>query len=385
MCTQQLLTLSMIASMVFASGCSSMAADNKQMVAGSDSASLVELQAAQQRVADLEATLAERDSELASTEARFSNSGEAGSGMMGSSSAESTLFPPNPKAGECYARVLIPAKFRSVSDRVLTREASERIEVSPARYENAEERVLIREASTKLEIVPAVYGEAQERVLIKPASKTITEIPAKYDTVSEQVIDKPARTGWKKGPAALQAGNVLSQTTNDTGEIMCLVEIPATYKAVSKRVLVSPARTEVKEIPAQYKTVTKRVVEKPATTRQIEIPAEYDTVKVTKLVAPAAEKRIAIPAEYDTVARNEKVTDERMEWHQVMCEVNMTRNNVIALQQALTDAGYYNSGIDGVIGGQTLNAARAYAAANNLPAGSNYIPMEVIKKLNVKI
>lgn len=68
-----------------------------------------------------------------------------------------------------------------------------------------------------------------------------------------------------------------------------------------------------------------------------------------------------------------------------MCEVNMTKSNVMALQKALADKGYYKAGIDGIIGHQTISAAQAYAMANNLPAGSNYIPMQVIKKLNLDI
>ncbi|MDH3616961.1 MAG: peptidoglycan-binding protein, partial [Gammaproteobacteria bacterium] len=132
-----------------------------------------------------------------------------------------------------------------------------------------------------------------------------------------------------------------------------------------------------------YKTVTKTVVKQPATTREVMIPAKYETVTVTKLVSPANESRTTIPAEYQTVTRTNKTTDERMEWRQVMCEVNMTRDNVLALQKALADKGYYKAGLDGVIGGQTLSAARQYAIDKNLPAGSNYVPIEVVKSLDL--
>jgi len=230
-----------------------------------------------------------------------------------------------------------------------------------------------------------VYGEVQESVLVKPASKKIVEVPAVYETVTESVLDKPAHTAWKKGPATVQSANVLSQSVTDTGEIMCLIEVPASYKTVKKRVLVSPARTEEIDIPAEYKTVTKTVVKEPATTREVTIPAQYDTVTVTKLVSAASENRISIPAEYETVTRTTKATDERMEWRQVMCEVNMTHDNVLALQKALADKGYYRAGLDGIIGGQTLAAAQKYAIENNLPAGSNYVPVEVVKSLDLKL
>jgi hypothetical protein len=166
---------------------------------------------------------------------------------------------------------------------------------------------------------------------------------------------------------------------------MCLVEVPATYKTVEKRILVSKARTESIEIPAEYKTVSKTVVTQPATAREIKIPAQYDAVTVTRLVKPASERRIAIPAEYQTVTRTAKTTDERMEWRQVLCEVNMTRDNVVALQKALADEGYYKAKVDGIIGNQTLGAARAYALARSLPAGSNYVPVEVVESLGLNL
>ena len=372
--------LGVLASAAIASGCASMAAETETTSAAS-TVSTAELEASQRRINQLESALAAKESDLAAANARAANSTSSDR----STAMDASLFPPNPKPGQCYARVLIPAKVETFTENVMSRDASERIEIIPARYETASETVLVKEASTRLEVIPAVYGEVTERVLVKPASSKIVEVPAVYDTVTERVLDKPAHTAWKKGPAAVQASNVLSEATTDTGEIMCLVEVPATYRTVTKRVLVTPARTEKVEIPAEYKTVTKTVVKAPATTREVMIPAKYDTVKVTKLVSPATEKRIAIPAEYQTVTRNKRVSDDRMEWRQVMCEVNMTRDNVMALQQALADKGYYKAGIDGIIGAQTLGAARKYALDKNLPAGSNYVPMEVVKSLQIKL
>jgi len=374
-------TLAVVAGAAIAGGCSTMAAETSQVDSGSSSITAADLQASQQRISELESTLAAKDRDLANAEARIAQSG----GTTDSMSANASLFPPNPKAGQCYARVLIPAKYQTVSEQVKTSDASERIEIIPARYESGEETVLVKEASTTLEVVPAVYGKVQERVLVKPRSTKIVEVPAVYETVTERVLDKPAHTAWKKGPASVQSANVLTQSTTDTGEIMCLIEVPATFKTLEKRVLVTPARTQTIEIPAEYKTVTKTVVKQPPTTREVMIPAKYDTVTVTKLVSPANEKRTTIPAEYQTVTRTNKITEENMEWRQVMCEVNMTRDNVLALQKALADKGYYKAGLDGVIGSQTLSAARQYAIDKNLPAGSNYVPMEVVKSLNLSL
>lgn len=384
---QYLKTLAIFASAAAAAGCSTMAAEKSGTYESSRSSAMTDVvsadtvDASRQRITSLEAELAESKRQL-----EMAQKNTALGGMSSNAGdAASSLFPPNPKAGQCYARVLIPASYNTISEQVVVREAGERFEIIPARYETVSENRLIKEASTRLEVIPAEYSEVEERILVKPATKKIVEVAAVYETVTERVLDKAAHTVWKKGPPASQSASVLSQTTSDTGEIMCLVEVPATYKTVEKRVLVTPARTEEIDVPAEYETVTKMIVTKPAETREITIPAEYGDVQVTKIVAAAKQQRIAVPAEIDTINKTTKVSDESMEWRQVVCEVNLTRDNVLALQKSLADKGYYKAGLDGIIGGQTLAAAREYALDSNLPAGSNYVPIEVVESLNVSL
>jgi inosine/xanthosine triphosphate pyrophosphatase family protein len=49
------------------------------------------------------------------------------------------LLPPNAKPGECYARVFVPPTYKTETAQVITREASERVEIIPARYEKVTE------------------------------------------------------------------------------------------------------------------------------------------------------------------------------------------------------------------------------------------------------
>ena len=297
--------------------------------------------------------------------------------------------------GMCFHEHVIPATYKTVTDTVLKRAATESVSITPARYEMVEETILVREASTQL-----------------------VNVPAEYKTVSEQVLDKPAHTVWKRGTGPIQ------RIDEATGEIMCLVEVPAVYKTVTKRVLASPATTRTVEVPAeyktvkvrklvaeateqrtpieavygtvdrrvldqdsrfvwhevsnkdypastrtgnqicltqtepQYKTVTRQVVTTPAQTRSIEIPAQYDTVQVTKLVAPASQDVTEIPAEYKTVTRRELVRDGYMDWRSILCETNMTRGRIADIQRALINEGHDvgTSGADGVIGAGTIRA-----------------------------
>ena len=80
---------------------------------------------------------------------------------------------PNAKPGECYAKVIIPAAYKSESQTVTVKEASSKIEIIPAKYEWAEEKVLVKEASKKLIPVPATYESVSEKVLVTPAEKNM--------------------------------------------------------------------------------------------------------------------------------------------------------------------------------------------------------------------
>lgn len=323
--------------------------------------------------------------------------------------------------GMCFHEHYLPATYKTVSETVLKRAATENVSITPARYEMVEETILVREASTRLENVPAVYG-----------------------TETEQVLDKPAHTVWKRGTGPIQ------RIDEATGEIMCLVEVPASYKTVTRRVLVSAATTRTVDVPAeyktvkvrklvaeateqrtpieavygsvdrqvldqdsrfvwheihnkdypantrtgnkicltetqpQYKTVTRQVVKTPAQTRSIEIPAQYDTVQVTKLVSEAKQDVTVIPAQYKTITRRELVKDGYMDWRSILCETNMTRGRIADIQRALIAEGHNvgPNGADGVIGSDTIRAINAFQAANNLPV-DKYINIDTLKALGV--
>ncbi len=412
--TNRKLTLTLVAvSAAFLAGCAGQTDTSASTTASASSADAMKVQEQQRKLEMLQSELRNKERAIAAKEAELADlrtSGAASTAGASSASTGGNLFPPNPKPGECYARVMIPAQYNTTTETVLKREAAERIEVIPAKYGPGTERVLVKEASTKLELVPAVYDTVTERVMVTPPSKKIVEVPAKYKTVTERVLDKPAHTVWKRGTgqgagsgsgvgyggAAAQierfAGQkVVDTKVDDTGEIMCLVEVPASYKTLSKQVLVQPARTDVVEIPARYETVTKTVMAKPPTTREMTIPAEYKTVKTTVLVEPAKERRIPIPAEYETVTKTVKVSDEQVAWRPVLCEVNMTSANVGQLQGALNKTGCCRCGpnrneckVDGIMGRCTIEAARCYANQKGLPSGDKYITMEVIRSLGLK-
>jgi hypothetical protein len=243
----------------------------------------------------------------------------------------SNVIPETAKPGECYARILVPERYETVTEKVLTQQASETIEIIPAKYETVEEKVVVKEASKRYEEVPAEYGWVEDKVLVEAA-----------------------HSEWKKGRG------IIEKMDHATGEIMCLVEIPA-----------------------KYETVKRRVVTKPASVRVIEIPAEYDTIKVTKMVSPAQEKRTPIPEEYGTVTKRVKVADSCFDWRLVLCETNMTPEVVMKVQQALAKDGFNPGPIDGNYGSQTREAVVAYQKSKGL--GEGELTYETLESLGVKL
>lgn len=345
------------------SACSTSSGIKNQGVFNSSSTSAQEL-ALQKR----EAALMARESMLAKQEANMT---------IVPASATSNLTPPNAKPGQCFTKILTPAKYRTITERKVAQEAGEEYKIIPASYKQATKRVLVSEATQKLEVVPARYKTVTERIMVKPASQRLTQVPATYETVTSRILDKPARKEWKKGTGPIQ------RVDNNTGEIMCLVEIPATYKNVTKKVLKSAASTRTVQIPAEYKTVTKQVVASAATTRTVTIPAQYKTITVTEEASPASKRRIEIPARYKNVTRQELVSPAKVAWREILCDTNMTNGKITQIQRALQSAGYNPGPIDGNIGSETMSAVNAFQRARGLPV-DNYLNIATVRALGIR-
>ncbi|WP_395373773.1 peptidoglycan-binding protein [Marinicella sp. W31] len=332
-------------------------------------------QAQGQRIAELEQKLAMADQKLKQAESENTTLKNSQTQVVTESNVESDLLPPNAKPGECYARILKPATYKTMNKEVLKTAASEKIEVVEATYDWFEERVLVQEASEKLSAVPAVYDWVEEQVLVEPEREEIISHPVTYKTISEQILVKPAYTTWKKGRGPIE------KIDDTTGEIMCLVEVPAEYQTISKKIVDQQAYTQTRIVPAVYKTVKKKVmVQEPRVVKEA-IPAEYTTIKVKKMVSPAKENKYAIPAEYKTVTERHLVTPAQLQWESILCETNTTPRVISSIQSALNTAGYQAGSVDGVMGQQTMSALRQYQKDQGLAEGK--ITLESLKKLGV--
>jgi hypothetical protein len=290
---------------------------------------------------------------------------------------DASSLPPNPRAGECYARVVVPAEYKTITEEVLIADAAETVAIIPAQYETVQERVLVSEGGEKLEVIPAEYKTVTEKVMVSPPSYRLEEVPPEYEMVTEQVKVRDAAVMWKKGRGPSE------KIDNATGEILCLVEVPAEYKTIQKRVLKTPASTKRVEIPGQFETVAKRVMVKPPETLRVAIPAEYKNVPVQKVTVPEQRKVTPVPAQYQTITKQVMVASERTEWRRILCETNMTAPMIVKIQEALRAAGYNPGNADGKIGPLTAAAIQTYQLENNLATGG--ITYETLQKLGVQL
>jgi len=284
---------------------------------------------------------------------------------LAQSDAADTL--PDAKPGECYAKVITPAKFATRSEEVVVQEASERVETIPAKFDTAEQTIVVREASRRFKVIPATYGEEFEKVQIRPAESSWTLSGAGGAPASPGALEGIVRSGIqlanvetgtcfrefytqpeyktetsrvlvKQGSETISVSPAAYETVEERVVVKEAytrsVDVPATYRTESESVLVEPARSVWKkgrgpiekldnitgeimclvEIPARYETLTKTVLDKPATSKTVEVPAVYETVKVQRLVKPAAENRKAIEAEYENLSTRVKIADAGFFW-----------------------------------------------------------------------
>ena len=283
---------------------------------------------------------------------------------------------PDARPGECFALIKVPETFRTYQKEYELRAASERLETIPPRYETVTEQYIAQEAFERLETIPATFKNVTEQVEVAPASVRYVSTEPVYENVSEQVLEQPARTVWKRGSGPIQ------RIDNSTGEIMCLVEEPAIYKTVSRRVLKAPAEAREVPVPAQYSTVTRRVIDRPAEVRRVVVPEQVATRTVRKLVEPGGVRRIPIPAQTGSTTVRELVEPARLEWRSVLCETNMTQQNIQRVQEALAREGYNPGPIDGRLNGQTLAALNQYQRARSLPE-DRYLNMDTVRALGI--
>jgi len=323
----------------------------------------------------------------------------------------------NAEVGTCFYEHYRPAKYETITEKILESEASQKIVITPAQYRTVTKKIKTEDETEKLIPVPIKYKKVKEDVVIAPARsewrKTICqdrgcnqsevvcliEVPKTYKKVTKKVILEPAIAKRVAIDAHYQDIEVEEMVHPATTEV---ISIPPTYKRINKRVKVrdseyfwtdsslasSNSRIENQcnkicliETPAKYKNIAKRVLVSPARSQVVKQPAKYKIVKVKRVERKAEFKKITVPSEYEEVKVEREKTKGYAKWIPVVCESNMSPSLIKRVQQALKYQGFYNGEIDGVWSLESKSATRDYQKANHLPV--TRLSIETMKSLGI--
>ncbi len=285
--------------------------------------------------------------------------------------AEATvaLTPPDAKPGECYAKVVLPAKYETIEEKVMIKEPSESISIVPAEYDTVKAEVEAIPETHKLIPIPATYKETVETITVKPAILSwkssldkdalpinptlLTAIasngvdtlnakpgdcfreyysPRKFKKVSEEILVQAEHNETAVLPPEFET---VEKTIIIKPAYKKLVDVPAVYEEVEEKVLIAPEKTMWKKgqnpaqklsgatgeimclvkVPAKYKTIKKRVLKEPATTRIEEVPAETKTIEIKKLLSDAQLRQTPVDAVYITAEKTELEQKPQFAWY----------------------------------------------------------------------
>ncbi len=227
-------------------------------------------------------------------------------------------LPQNPEPGKCYVRCKTPEVWKTEDVTIEVAPAYKRIVTHPAEYRTVTERVMVKEAGQRLEIVPAVWEDKVMTYQAKEDASSLKVIKATFRP-DEQVIEtKAASAIWEMSE---KAPDCESSDPNDC-RYWCYKPIPAQFVTVPLTKLANDASTQKVAVPGFNKTYTKRVMVTPPSTRTVEIPAVYKEITKTVLAKDAWQEEVTVPAKYQTVSKEVLVNKGGLTtWKEVECEL----------------------------------------------------------------
>ncbi len=305
--------------------------------------------------------------------------GFAGSAQAGGLNAFSPAGAlPDAQAGQCFARITLPAEYDIVPETVVVEDAYERLSVNDTQFGASSIDVQVKDQGVRYEVRQPVYETVTEQVIVKPAHERLQVVAAKFEDVTETIIVEEARKVWKAG------SNLSSHRKIDeqTGQVYCLVDVPAKTRTVTRRVMVQPEQVIRVPVEAQYATVQKQVLVDRGGVAEIPTPPEFKTLSTQEIISPASTTRSMTSPRTAVVERTVLRAPERFEWVEVLCDTNAQTSSITDLQIALRDRGFYSGPIDGIIGTQTEEAVRQFQAANGLPH-QGFVTMETMRRLGL--
>ncbi|MBN1844008.1 MAG: peptidoglycan-binding protein [Deltaproteobacteria bacterium] len=100
--------------------------------------------------------------------------------------------------GEIMCLVEIPASYRTVKKKVMTKPPSTRVVEIPAEYKTIKRKVVVKPATTRVVEIPAKYSTVKIRKLVSPPEERRISIPAEYQTITRTEQVSEGRLEWRR-------------------------------------------------------------------------------------------------------------------------------------------------------------------------------------------
>jgi outer membrane protein OmpA-like peptidoglycan-associated protein len=164
-------------------------------------------------------------------------------------------LPTNPEPGKCYVRCVTPDVYENQEVQIMVSPAYKKLKVVPAKYTTVNEIVLSKVAGEELAIVPAEYGTESFEVVTKEASQRLVRVPSQKSRDTETVVVKEASYSLRV--------------------------IAAVYENRTFEIVTQPAYQKVVIVPAVYETREVVITTKEASQRMEVIPAVWGKETIT--------------------------------------------------------------------------------------------------------
>lgn len=271
-------------------------------------------------------------------------------------------------AGQCYARVSIPAVYKEEPVKTEIRPQLARFKVTPPVFKDTTQSVAVSPAVSEITAIQPVIETQTQSLEILPASKgwvrgsiggskpltageleelkgagidTANAAPGTcfYEHFSEATLeDVPSKIMISQATEELSVSDAVLKEELVTVTVVPahtrMIEVPPSFKKGTEKVMVQPAtkawRTDcgavqkvdhmtgetlcLVDVPAKFETLETDVIDVPALITNVDEAGEFRKVKTQVLVSDAKEVRKPIPAKFDSIDRQRIAKPARYSW-----------------------------------------------------------------------
>jgi outer membrane protein OmpA-like peptidoglycan-associated protein len=238
--------------------------------------------------------------------------------LTGNAFSQALTLPDNPEPGKCYVMCKTPEVWKNENVTVEVAPAYKKIVTHPAEYKTITEKVLIKEASERLEIVPSVWDTKSIEYVGKEDANKLSVIEASFSSDSKTIETKAESAVWQMSD---RKPDCESDDPNDC-RYWCFKPVVAQFVTIPLTTLAQDATTKSEPVSGYDKSYTRKVMVTKETTRTIAIPAVYGSIEKIVLTKDAWKEEVIVPAKYKSVTKEVLVNKGGLtSWKEVECEL----------------------------------------------------------------